>query len=256
MRKKIVAGNWKMNLSITAGVELTKQVVNSMADLKSHQQVIFCTPFTHLSAVHQSLVAQGKPNVRLGAQNCHPSPSGAFTGEISIDMLKEVGVQSVIIGHSERRQYFNEDHAFLKQKVDALVEAKQQILFCCGEPLAVREAGTENDYVLNQLKESVFHLSADDLSNHVVIAYEPIWAIGTGVTASTQQAQDMHAFIRESVAQQYGQDVADKLSILYGGSCNAGNAKELFACPDVDGGLIGGAALKADTFLPIIEALA
>lgn len=253
MRKKIVAGNWKMNTTLAEGVTLTKEIIEQMPELKAHQQVIFCPPYTHLDRLSHSI---NKTNVHLGSQNSNDKASGAFTGEISISMLKEVGVQSVIIGHSERRQHFSETNEFLKQKVNALVDSSMQILFCCGEPLEIREANTQNEFVEKQLMESIFHLSASNMVNHIVIAYEPIWAIGTGKTASTEQAQEMHAFIRNLISRNYSQEVADSISILYGGSCNAQNAKELFACPDVDGGLIGGAALKAETFLPIIEALA
>ena len=253
MRKKIVAGNWKMNTTIADGRTLVQKIVKDLPNLQAHHHVIFCAPFTHLFALQNEL---NHPQLQLGAQNCHPKVSGAFTGEISISMLQEVGVQSVIIGHSERRQYFNESNAFLKEKVDALIEANMQILFCCGEPLEIREANNQNEFVATQLAESLFHLSAEQMQNHVTIAYEPIWAIGTGVTASTQQAQDMHAFIRQTLSQKMGNPVAESISILYGGSCNAQNAQELFACQDVDGGLIGGAALKAETFLPIIQALA
>lgn len=256
MRKKIVAGNWKMNLSIQEGANLIDAVCAQMPTLKEHQQVVFCTPYTHLHNAHLSLQKASKNNTFLGAQNCNPNASGAYTGEISIGMLKECGVSNVIIGHSERRQYFNESNEFLKQKTDALLAQNMQVIFCCGEPLEIREAGTQNDFVAKQLQESLFHVTADQLQQQVVIAYEPIWAIGTGVTASTQQAQDMHFFIRSLLASTYGAEVAANITILYGGSCNASNAAELFSCTDVDGGLIGGAALKPETFLPIIEAMA
>ena len=255
MRKKIVAGNWKMNLSLAEGKQLINDVVSRLPLLTESQEVIFCPPFTHLSAMAEVLDESADKSVNLGAQNVHPQPSGAYTGEVSIGMLKEVGVQYVIVGHSERRQYFGETNEFLKSKVDALLEAGMQVIFCCGEPLNIREANTQNEFVTQQLKESLFHLSADQMANNVVIAYEPIWAIGTGVTASTEQAQEMHASIRQLLAAQYNAETADSISILYGGSCNPSNAVELFSCPDVDGGLIGGAALKAETFIPIIFAL-
>jgi triosephosphate isomerase len=255
MRKKIVAGNWKMNLSLAEGKQLISDVVARLPLLTENQEVIFCPPYTHLSAMASVLDESADKSVNLGSQNVHPQPSGAFTGEVSIPMLKEVGVKYVIIGHSERRQYFGETNEFLKSKVDALVAEGMNIIFCCGEPLQVREANGQNEYVATQLKESLFHLSAEQLAKHVVIAYEPIWAIGTGVTASTDQAQEMHASIRQLVREQFGAETADNLSILYGGSCNPANAVELFSCPDVDGGLIGGAALKAETFIPIIFAL-
>lgn len=244
-----------MNLGIQDGAQLIQDICSGMPALQAHQHVVFCTPFTHLSAAKEVLQSVQKTNTHLGAQNCHPNPSGAYTGEISIAMLQESSVDHVIIGHSERRQYFQESNTFLKQKTDALIAQQMHVIFCCGEPLEIREAGTQNEYVAAQLAESLFHLTPDQLQQQVVIAYEPIWAIGTGVTASTQQAQDMHAFIRGLLASTYNDEVAANISILYGGSCNASNAAELFACADVDGGLIGGAALKSETFLPIIQAL-
>ncbi len=255
MRKKIVAGNWKMNTTIAEGKLLLDSVITQMPALASNQQVIFCVPFTQLYVANEVLTQTTKQNIFLGAQNCHDKTAGAFTGEISIPMLTELGVHSVIIGHSERRQYFGESNAFLKAKVDALIAANKQILFCCGESLQVRESNTQNEYVTAQLKESLFHLSPETFMQHIVIAYEPIWAIGTGVTASTEQAQEMHASIRQLLAETYSAEMANEITILYGGSCNGSNAKELFACKDVDGGLIGGAALKAELFLPIIQAM-
>jgi triosephosphate isomerase (TIM) len=252
MRKKIVAGNWKMNTSLADGTQLMTSIMEQMPPLEVHQHVIFCAPFTHLFSLDK---LNKKTNIHLGAQNCNSRPSGAFTGEISISMLKETGVTSVIIGHSERRQLFAETNDVLKQKVDALVNENMLVLFCCGEPLSVRETNTQNEYVANQLAESLFHLSAEVLTKNVVIAYEPIWAIGTGVTATTEQAQEMHAFIRNLIATNYESTTSNNMSILYGGSCNAQNAQELFACKDVDGGLIGGAALKVETFMPIIAAM-
>jgi len=255
MRKKIVAGNWKMNLSLQEGKQLISDVVARLPLLTPQQQVVFCVPFTHLSGLAPLLEDGADQSVSLGAQNCHPKSSGAFTGEVSIPMLQEAGARYVIIGHSERRQYFGESNEFLKEKVDALLTANLQVLFCCGEPLEIREENTQNEYVAAQLKESLFHLTAEQLNGHITIAYEPIWAIGTGKTASTEQAQEMHGFIRSLLATQYGDDTAQSISILYGGSCNPANAVELFSCPDVDGGLIGGAALKAETFIPIIFAM-
>lgn len=255
MRKKIVAGNWKMNLGIQEGVQLAKEIITKIPDLKSHQHVVFCAPFTHTQKVAEVIRESNNVSLHAGAQNCHDKVSGAYTGEISISMLKELGVDTVIIGHSERRQYFNESNEFLKSKTDALLANNMHVLFCCGEPLEIRQAETQNAWVETQLKESLFHLSAEAMQQGITIAYEPIWAIGTGVTASTEKAQEMHAFIRSLLSAHYGEIVAQNISILYGGSCNAANAAELFACEDVDGGLIGGAALKADTFLPIIEAM-
>ncbi len=255
MRKKIVAGNWKMNLTLAEGKSLIEDVVSRLPLLAEHQHVIFCPPFTHLGTLASVLDDGADQHVSLGAQNCNPHPSGAYTGEISIPMLMEVGVKYILVGHSERRQYYNENNEFLKSKVDALIHAGMQVIFCCGESLVIREANAQNEYVANQLKESLFHLTAEQMKNQVVIAYEPIWAIGTGVTASTEQAQEMHAYIRSFVASHYSTDLAQTISILYGGSCNPTNAVELFSCEDVDGGLIGGAALNAETFLPIIFAM-
>lgn len=255
MRKKIVAGNWKMNLSLQEGRQLMIDVIARLPLLTEQQEVVFCPPFTHLHSLSALLEEGADRSLALGAQNCHPAASGAYTGEVSIPMLQEAGARYVIIGHSERRQYFGESHAFLQEKTDALVKAGMQVIFCCGEPLDVREAGTQNDWVGQQLKDSLFQLSAEQMTGNITIAYEPIWAIGTGKTASADQAQEMHAYIRSIMSDYYGAEVANAISILYGGSCNPSNAVELFSCPDVDGGLIGGAALKAETFIPLIFAL-
>ncbi|MCC7030289.1 MAG: triose-phosphate isomerase [Chitinophagaceae bacterium] len=255
MRKKMVAGNWKMNLGMAEAKDLTENILKECRSLSQDQLVVFCVPYIHLHTVADVIAQANHKQVKLGAQNCHDKQSGAYTGEISAAMLKECGVSHVIIGHSERRQYFHESNEFLKAKTNTLIAQSMQVIFCCGEPLEIRNAGTQNEYVADQLKESLFHLSAADLQGHITIAYEPIWAIGTGVTATTEQAQEMHFFIRGLLRAQYGNDLADKILILYGGSCNAQNAQELFANPDVDGGLIGGAALKAETFLPVIQAM-
>jgi len=255
MRKKIVAGNWKMNLSVAEAVSLVNEILRQWPELSENRQVIFCCPFTHLDRVSTAVMTHFNTSVHTGAQNCNDKVSGAYTGEISISMLKELNVDTVIIGHSERRQHFSESNTFIKNKVDALVKDDMHVLFCCGEPLSIRETQAQNEFVELQLTESLFHLSAADLEKHITIAYEPIWAIGTGVTASTAQAQEMHAFIRGVLSAKYGPETSQKISILYGGSCNAQNAEELFACSDVDGGLIGGASLKAETFLPIIAAM-
>lgn len=252
MRKKIVAANWKMNLNLTQGAELVNELFNGLPVLNEDKLVIIAPPYTHLTQTAEQLA--GMSDVHLGAQNCHYEAAGAFTGEISASMLKSAEVEYVIIGHSERRMYFKEDDAMLAKKVNQALAHELKVIFCCGEPLAVRDAGTENAYVGNQLKAGLFHLSSKQLSE-IVIAYEPIWAIGTGRTASSAQAQDMHAHIRGIIAAQYGEDAAENMSILYGGSCKASNAAELFACPDVDGGLIGGASLRAEEFLGIIEAM-
>lgn len=255
MRKKIVAGNWKMNLTIAEGKALAESIINESAEAGDNNLIVLCVPFTHISAVAEVLNASDSNKIKLGAQNCNDHLHGAYTGEISVPMLKEAGVSHVIIGHSERRQFFNESNELLKCKVDTLLAQDMQILFCCGESLDIRNAGTQNEHVAGQLKESLFHLSGADLQQHITIAYEPIWAIGTGVTASTLQAQEMHAYIRGILSEKYGNEVAQQISILYGGSCNAQNAQELFGSEDVDGGLIGGASLKAETFLPVIQAM-
>ncbi len=242
MRKNIVAGNWKMNLSENEAIQLAKEV----AEIKvSNAEVIIFPP-----AIFIPTISKLGLDIKIGAQNFYPKSNGAFTGEISINQLKEAGISYVIVGHSERRTILKEDNEFLKEKVNAALELGIHVIFCCGEELAIREKGTENEFVKNQLVESIFHLNADQLKN-VTIAYEPIWAIGTGLTASKEQAEGMHLFIRETFASQYSQELANGISILYGGSCNPTNAKELFACPNVDGGLIGGAALKSADFSSI-----
>ena len=252
MRKKIVAGNWKMNLNLTEGAELVNEIFKGLPVLNEHQQVVVAPPYLHLTQTAAQLT--GLIDVHLGAQNCHSEASGAYTGEVSAAMLKSAEVNYVIIGHSERREYFKEDNAMLAKKVNQALANNLQVIFCCGEPLEIRDAEGQNKYVEQQIKEGLFHLSAEQLKN-VTIAYEPIWAIGTGRTASSAQAQDIHAFIRGVIAAQYGANAANETPILYGGSCKPSNAAELFACPDVDGGLIGGAALKADEFLGIIAAM-
>jgi triosephosphate isomerase len=252
MRKKIVAGNWKMNLDLTEGAELVNEIFNGLPVLREDTRVVIAPPFLHLT--HTASQLSGMIDVALGAQNCHSEASGAYTGEVSASMLRNAEVQYVIIGHSERRQYFNEDNAMLARKVNQVLNNEMKVIFCCGEPLEIRDANTQNAYVETQIREGLFHLGEAHME-HIVIAYEPIWAIGTGRTASSAQAQDMHAHIRQVIKAQYGNTVADSTSILYGGSCKPSNAAELFACPDVDGGLIGGAALKASDFLGIIHAI-
>ncbi|MBU3675715.1 MAG: triose-phosphate isomerase [Chitinophagaceae bacterium] len=255
MRKKMVAANWKMNLTLADAKQLVSDVAARLPLLQEHQRVVFCSPSIFLHGLKPLFDDMADRSVGLGAQNCHPKASGAFTGETSIGMLNEAGVEYVLVGHSERRQYFNESNAFLKEKVDALVAANKQVIFCCGEPLDIREANTQVDYVKQQLEDSLLHLSAEQLQANIVIAYEPIWAIGTGKTATTEQAQEMHAAIRALLAATYNAEVANNITILYGGSCNDQNAVDLFSCEDVDGGLIGGAALKTETFLPIVFAM-
>ncbi len=250
MRQQIVAGNWKMNKALEEGLELTRQILEKVDKPKG--LVVIAPPLTHLKEVGKMI--RVRKYFHLAAQNCHHEEKGAFTGEVSADMVASVGAEFVIIGHSERRQYFKEKNEVLAAKVNLTLARGMRPIFCCGEPLHIREVDTHVGYVAKQLKAGLFHLREEDFRK-VVIAYEPIWAIGTGRTASAQQAQDMHQAIRVLVAKKYGNVVADETTILYGGSCNAQNAAELFSQPDVDGGLIGGASLKADDFATIIAAL-
>ena len=253
MRQKIVAGNWKMNKNWQDAIALASEITNIFQDeipASSHIKAILNPPFLYLSAI-KKLLPEGK-NLFLGAQNCYNKASGAFTGEISAEMLASVGVQYTIIGHSERREYFGETSQILTQKVDILLANNIIPIFCCGEALDIREKGTHLEYVAQQLTEGVFHLSESDFQK-IVIAYEPIWAIGTGKTASSAQAQEMHAYLRNHIAKKYGENIAQNTSILYGGSCNPQNAKELFSQTDVDGGLIGGASLKSRDFIEIVK---
>jgi triosephosphate isomerase len=249
MRKKIVAGNWKLNNTIEESIQLAKEV-SSLVDAEGHDgvDVVVCPTSVNLYAVAQNLSA----NVHAGAQNCYDKSSGAYTGEVSAAMAKSVGASHVILGHSERREYFAEDNAFLAAKTNAVLAQGLTPLFCCGETLEQRESGIHFDFVKSQLTESLFHLDVAAFKK-VVIAYEPIWAIGTGVTASSDQAQEMHKELRDHLASKYGQEVADEISILYGGSCKPANAKEIFSKADVDGGLIGGAALVARDFIDIVK---
>jgi len=251
MRKKIVAGNWKCNTTLSEGVALAKQVSNFVAERGAKDVVVVLgTPFTHLASVTASVDLN---RIAVSAQNCAAEPKGAFTGEVSVSMIQSTGATYVILGHSERREYYHETSEVLNKKVALALAQGLTPIYCCGEALAIREAGTENDFVKKQLDDTIFHLSAEDFGK-IVIAYEPIWAIGTGRTASSQQAQDMLAFIRQLIAKKYGSAIAADCSILYGGSCSPANAKELFSQPDIDGGLIGGASLKAEDFLAIINA--
>lgn len=248
-RKNIAAGNWKMNKDYEEGLDLARNL--SEKSVASDALMILATPFIHLKAVGD--IIKGQSHIHLAAQNCHQKASGAYTGETSLDMLKSVGVTHVILGHSERREYFHESNELLAEKTNAVLESGLTPIFCCGERLDIREADTHVSYVANQIKESLFHLSAADFGK-IIIAYEPIWAIGTGVTASPEQAQDMHREIRQMIADKYSAEVADDCSILYGGSVKPANAVELFGQPDVDGGLVGGASLKADDFCAIYDA--
>lgn len=252
MRKQIAAANWKMNLTLQEAETLIDELLATPHELGENQEAVFGVPFPYLQAIINKLA--GKKNVFVAAQNCYDKKSGAYTGEVSAPMLKSIGVNYVILGHSERREYFNESHAMLATKIDICQENGLKPIFCCGEALPTREAGEENSFVETQLKESLFHLSAEQVTGFV-IAYEPIWAIGTGKTASNEQAQEMHAHIRKVLANKYGQEVAGSVSILYGGSVKANNAKEIFGQPDVDGGLVGGASLVAADFATIINSL-
>ena len=252
MRKQIAAANWKMNLNQQEAKDLLANILDKLPKLTDNQQVVFSVPAIYIpNAVKQ---IAGISNVFVAAQNCHQNTNGAYTGEISAPMYSSVGVNHIVIGHSERREYFAESDALLAEKVNAVLANNSTPIFCCGEPLAIREAETQNAFVENQLINSLFHLSSEQLLK-VVIAYEPIWAIGTGKTASSAQAQEIHAFIRSVLAIKYGADIADQISILYGGSVKAANAVELFSQPDVDGGLVGGASLIAPEFTSIINAL-
>jgi triosephosphate isomerase (TIM) len=251
MRKKIVAGNWKMNKTADEGLALVSEVVNMVnAEVTGDVLVVLCPPALYLTTYRTYLTGN---RLALGAQNCHEKASGAYTGEISAPMLKSIGVGYVILGHSERRQYFGETNAQLAEKVNIALENDLTPIFCCGESLEMREGGDYVGYVKQQLTESLFHLSAEQIAG-VVVAYEPIWAIGTGLTATSAQAQAMHAALRVHFASQYGDSIAQTISILYGGSANAQNAAELFAQPDVDGGLIGGASLKSRDFVTVVKA--
>ena len=252
MRKKIAAANWKMNCTYQQGEQLLDGILNANIQLKDHQQSVFAVPFPYLT------MATGKINGRKGysiaAQNIYNKKSGAYTGEVSAEMLQSIQIPYCLVGHSERREYFNESNQVLAEKIDLLLANGITPIFCCGEPLNIREAGTQNSFVAKQLEESLFHLSAEVVST-IVIAYEPIWAIGTGKTATADQAQEIHAYLRSVLAGKYGQAVADTIPVLYGGSVKGSNAKELFSCPDVDGGLVGGASLNAEEFATIISSL-
>ncbi|SFE76090.1 triose-phosphate isomerase [Thermophagus xiamenensis] len=250
MRQNIVAGNWKMNKTLQEGVELAKELKEALQAQKPNCRVIIGTPFIHLTEVCK-IVDQDL--IGVSAQNCADHESGAYTGEVSAQMVKSTGATYVILGHSERRAYYHEDNAILKTKVDLALKNGLTPIFCIGEVLEERESNKHFDVVKSQIEEALFHLSADEFKK-IILAYEPVWAIGTGKTASPEQAQEMHAFIRKTLAEKYQQSVADEISILYGGSCKPSNAKELFANPDVDGGLIGGASLKAEDFMGIINA--
>lgn len=249
MRTKIIAGNWKMNKTLEEAKALTAELITLAAEVKTEAKIVLCVPFPYLLTTKDQL---GNSRILVGAQNCSEHDAGAYTGEVSATMIKSIGIPYVILGHSERRQFFKEDGKLLATKVDKVLGQNLIPIFCCGEPLEIREKGTHEALVRQQVEESLFHLPADSIKK-VVIAYEPVWAIGTGKTATSQQAQDMHAVIRKQLAAKYGDAVAQQIPILYGGSVKPDNAKELFACPDVDGGLVGGASLKAKDFIDIVK---
>lgn len=239
-----------MNKNLQEGIELAKELNTALSAKKPNCGVVICTPFIHLASVAPLLDAS---IIGLGAENCADKESGAYTGEVSAEMVKSTGAQYVILGHSERRGYYHETAEILKEKVQLALKHGLEVIFCIGEDLATREAGKQNEVVKAELEGSLFNLSAEEFS-HIILAYEPIWAIGTGKTATPEQAEDMHAFIRSTIAGKFGKEAAEDVTILYGGSCKPGNAKELFAKPDIDGGLIGGASLKAADFQAIISA--
>jgi triosephosphate isomerase len=252
MRAQIAAANWKMNMTFQQGEKLLDEILGAKITMADHQKTIFAVPYPYLLMTRSAV--EEERNYYAAAQNCYNKKAGAYTGEVSAEMIHSVGIAYCIIGHSERREYFNETNAMLAEKIDLCLANYITPIFCCGESLTVREAGTQNAFVAQQLKESLFHLPADKVKD-IIIAYEPIWAIGTGKTATTAQAQEMHAYLRSVLADQYGKDMAGKVSILYGGSVKANNAKELFSCPDVDGGLVGGASLVANDFIEIMRSL-
>jgi triosephosphate isomerase len=250
MRKNIVAGNWKMNNNLQEGLTLATELEKALSEKTVRCEVIIGVPFIHLASIAAAIDTK---KIAVSAQNCADKSAGAYTGEVSAAMIASTGATHVILGHSERRAYYGETDAILKEKVLLALANKLTPIFCIGEILVEREAGKHFEIVKSQLENALFDLSAEDFKK-IVLAYEPVWAIGTGKTATPDQAQEIHAFIRQTVAAKYGVSVADNTSILYGGSCNASNAKDLFSNPDVDGGLIGGASLGVDKFLPVIEA--
>ena len=252
MRKQIAAANWKMNNTLEEGTKLLNEIIHSDVQVNDNQRVIFAVPFPYLVSAVQQL--DNKANMYVSAQNCHNKTAGAYTGEVSVDMLSSINIQYCVVGHSERREYFSESNQQLAEKVDRCLSKGITPIFCCGEPIAIRDNDGQNDYVAVQLKDSLFHLDGETIQK-VVIAYEPIWAIGTGKTATAAQAQEMHAHIRTVLSTQFGEAVAANVSILYGGSVKGANANEIFSQPDVDGGLVGGASLIATEFIQIIKAL-
>ncbi len=247
MRKKIVAGNWKMNLTKRDALSLYQEISQKSADITNVEMLVF-SPLLFLDALKQ----EENKRLKIGAQNFFYEPSGAFTGEVSHSQLKDLGILNVLVGHSERRMVFKEDDTIIRSKVDAAIAAEMNIIYCCGEPLEIRESDQHIAYVIDQMKNTIFHLKEADFQQ-IVIAYEPIWAIGTGKTATPDQAEEMHEQIRKALSERYSETLSEKVTILYGGSCNPKNAAELFAKPNIDGGLIGGASLKADDFIEIAK---
>jgi triosephosphate isomerase len=252
MRKQIAAANWKMNLTYQQAEKLLDEILGAKIKLTENQLAIFAAPFPYLILANSAV--SGSQNYFIAAQNCNDKLNGAYTGEVSIAMLESIGIKYCIIGHSERREYFGESNKMLADKLNLSLQYEITPIFCCGESLPVREKEGQNNFVQQQLEESLFHLNEEEIKK-VIIAYEPIWAIGTGKTATTAQAQEMHQYLRSVLAKKYGAKTANEISILYGGSVKANNAGELFACPDVDGGLVGGASLDGNEFIKIIQAL-
>lgn len=252
MRKQIAAANWKMNLTYQDAEKLLDEILDAQIKLNFRQQVIFAVPYPYL--IMASSEVSEEYNYSVASQNCSHKKNGPYTGEVSAEMIHSLGIQYCIVGHSERREYFDESNHMVGEKIDQCLQHEITPIFCCGEPLEMREKNDQTTYVHRQLEQSLFHLSKEQLQK-IIIAYEPIWAIGTGKTATTEQAQEMHSFIRSVLAGKWGKDVADAIPILYGGSVKANNAKELFSCADVDGGLVGGASLIAADFIEIIKAL-
>lgn len=259
MRTKIVAGNWKMNKTATQTTdfcsELIQQLKNENTLLPPNTKVVICPPFTNLYHAHAAIQTANLPYLQLGAQNCHHQHNGAYTGDISAEMLQNIGIQYVIIGHSERRQYYSETNQQIFLKIQQAIQHQLQVIFCCGENLEQRQQNQHFDIIKQQLTESLFAIAEPQIQQYITIAYEPVWAIGTGQTATPQQAEEIHHYIRSLVTQQYSGYTANEVPILYGGSCNASNAAQLFQQPNIDGGLIGGAALKTFDFIQIIKAL-
>lgn len=252
MRKYIIAGNWKMNLSLEEGYGLTSEILGMVSDeVNNNAEIVIIPPFVHLAGIQHLLKGS---SVKIGAQNCHQKNKGAYTGEVSPLMLSQIGINYVLVGHSERRQYFGETNALLAEKVNAALENGLTPIYCFGETLEHREAGIEFEINFNQVSEGLFHLDAAQIKK-VVLAYEPVWAIGTGKTATSAQAQEIHAFIRTKFTEKYNAETAEEISILYGGSMKPENAKELLSCQDIDGGLIGGAALESRSFVEIVKSI-